>query len=540
MRLSKIVFSLIIVFSCIPAFGLIFLIDGSGSMEGFAKTGAIKQQVEEISEIAGEGSNLSQINLFTTNDALTVNTRDIQISDLNNVLNFRGKDTLLGAMANQCLTGGKPGSYVILTDNVQDDRRNQGNSKEFYDQLLCSNVINSVDISPRILKFDGNPYRGPLSQYRGDAGLIIYFVNVGSDQKAKNSNIRLLKGLTNQGYTLFHIRPITSTHVQLNSPKGSKGRFKIYSEKGKYYLKLRDDGKGKSGPVLKIDTKNIIDFSIIMESHYPYIGIAPNTSVDIENFRINCPDMNLKFAKPKISVDPSKLPKALEEGGKQMFNAKIGLKPTDPSFIQRIASMFNPKRGVVSFDMVLGTSQNSIYMVGKTRNEFFTDNAAVYNKIYSSVDIISHFNPQNNKITFNVENENDIKDFSTQIKLMYDNWWVFLLMVLILGFLISIGMFLYSWFNAPNLLFVTVESQPDNDIEEHILRRFSTVPSKACFIKRKLSNVKVVLKDSKHFYFKDSTFKSIDLPPRVVREIKERDSNKLIRIYMNTHRRNNA
>ena len=182
--------------------------------------------------------------------------------------------------------------------------------------------------------------------------------------------------------------------------------------------------------MIQIDKRYPIRFSILMESRYPYIGLAKGTSVSIEDFRIGFPgiDLNMKVVKPDI--DPSRLPKELEEGGKQLFKVKLEVTPTAPSLSQRLTSMFIPKKGKISFDMVMGTSRNSVYMLPAIRNKYFTNSANEYDKIYSSLDIISHFNPHDNKIVFHVANEDNPRDPSTQIKVMYDNGWVFMLLVL--------------------------------------------------------------------------------------------------------------
>ena len=520
-----------------PAWGLTILVDGSGSMEGFAKTGAITRLVTEI---VGQAEESPRILLFTSSDGRTVPPpKEIGLRDLGTGTNFRGKYTLLGALAERHLQDADPGNYLIITDNVEDEPQTQGDSKKFYDRLGNLRQISSVDISPRILEFEGNPYRGIKKWYQGPAGLLVYFINIGADQAAAQANHKLLKRVTEAGHTVFHIRPINSDHLQLKAP-ANPGKFSLYSKKGRYYLKLSDRGQGKSTPMIQIDKPYPIRFSILMESRYPYIGLAKGTSVGIEDFRIGFPgiDLNMKVAKPDI--DPSSLPKELEEGGKQLFAAKLRVTPTAPSLGQRLASMFIPKKGKVSFDMVLGTSRNSVYMLPAIRDKYFTDSANEYDKIYSSLDIISHFNPQDNKIVFHVANEDDPRDPSTQIGVMYDNGWVFLLLLLILALLAGLGILIYRWFKAPNQMYLYVEVQPGDERIEREIGRFETVPLEPCVVKRKLSAVTAQLLDTNLYYFRNSYFKSLDLPPKVVREIVERNTDKVYRICIDHKRRKDA
>jgi hypothetical protein len=341
------------------------------------------------------------------------------------------------------------------------------------------------------------------------------------------------------GHTVFHIRPINSDHLQLKAPP-NPGKFSLYSKKGKYYLKLSDRGRGNSSPMIQIDKRYPIRFSILMESRYPYIGLAKGTSVSIEDFRIGFPgiDLNMKVVKPDI--DPSRLPKELEEGGKQLFKVKLEVTPTAPSLSQRLTSMFIPKKGKISFDMVMGTSRNSVYMLPAIRNKYFTNSANEYDKIYSSLDIISHFNPHDNKIVFHVANEDNPRDPSTQIKVMYDNGWVFMLLVLTLVLLAGLGVLIYRWFKSPNKMYLYVEVQPDDERTEEEIGRFGRVHLEPCIVKRKLSTVTAQILDSNLYYFRNSYFKLMDLPPKVVREIVERNTDKIYRICIDHKRRKDA
>jgi hypothetical protein len=399
--------------------------------------------------------------------------------------------------------------------------------------------ISSVDISPRITQFYGNPHRGGSNLHSGDFGMLVYFITVGSHQDYTRERNSLLQSLESQGYDIFHLRPITSDHIRLTSPKDNKSPFVIYSEKGKYHLKIRSEAKNV--PVFQIDKEIPIEFSILMHSHYNYIGIRENTDVEIDNFTISHNGSPLKMERPKISINPTQLPKSLEKGGVQKFDIKLLLKPIKPSLRERLFAMFNPKRYVVSFDISLKTSDNSIYMVEAKKNQYFTDKLSQYDKIYSRPqDMISHFNPQNNRIIFHVENKNNPQDASTQIRLMYDNLWFFLVLVGIVLALIAVTYFIYRWNQTPNKLFVTIETRPLGDIMEKELPRLGSLPLESCTVKRKLTGTIIRLNDKNRFYFADSIFPVIDLPLKVTREINERETNKKIIISISKNRRKDA
>ena len=245
--------------------------------------------------------------------------------------------------------------------------------------------------------------------------------------------------------------------------------------------------------------------------------------------------------KPKISVSPSILPKSLEKGGAQKFDVEIILKPVKPSLTNRLKAMFNPKRCVLSFDMSLRTSENCIYMVEDAKNQYFTENMSDYSRIYSKPqDMISHFNPQNNRIVFHVQNEDDPADATTQIRLMYDNMGYFLMLIGLAGILIAFLIFLYRLYQTPKSFFVSIETLPLGDVEDKELTRLGKLPLESCTVIRKLSGVVIKLNDTNRYYFKDSIFPSIDLPLHVLREVCEKDSNRKIRISMTKSRRKNA
>ena len=179
-------------------------------------------------------------------------------------------------------------------------------------------------------------------------------------------------------------------------------------------------------------------------------------------------------------------------------------------------------------------------MLPAIRNKYFTNSANEYDKIYSSLDIISHFNPHDNKIVFHVANEDNPRDPSTQIKVMYDNGWVFMLLVLTLVLLAGLGVLIYRWFKSPNKMYLYVEVQPDDERTEEEIGRFGRVHLEPCIVKRKLSTVTAQILDSNLYYFRNSYFKLMDLPPKVVREIVERNTDKIYRICIDHKRRKDA
>lgn len=540
MKVNKYFSIIFMLMTAVQLISITYIVDGSGSMKGFASTGAISKQINEINRIAGSDAKFGGIIMFRSITTNSVDTQAVTHEIINKPGSYYGMYTLLGSMADKILINADPGLYVIITDNVDDDGATRGNSQRFYEGLKGSDNIQSVDVVPRLLDFYGNPHRGSKKSYDGKAGLLIYLITIGKEKQMVKESMSLVRKLEQNDYTVFHIRPITSDHVQLYSPRGSRGKFSISSKKGRYYLKLRNDRKGKPVPSLLVDKENTIDFSILMESHYPYIGIAQGTKVRIEDFSVSSPGFGLKLPKPTAKVTPSKLPKPLEEGGKQRFDVKIALKPSMPSFWERLSSMFSPQRGRVAFKMVLGTSKNSLYMVDSAKSKFFTSDVSVYDKIYSSEDVISYFNPQDDKIVFTIQNENNIKDPSTQVMIMYDNGLLFLLIVVILIVFVIFFVMLYRFFKVPNVLYLTVDVELTNEKKEYLLRRFSSINLEAGTVKRKLAEVVLHLKDGNKFYFKDSIFKSIDLPPKVVREVAERNSSNVYRISVDTIRRNDV
>jgi hypothetical protein len=537
MSTRRSLFILYFITLCISLSALTFIIDGSGSMKGFSKTGAIKKQVEEIAKLKEGDISEDRIILFISKTADSIELQDINLTELNDSSLFNGKFTLLGKMAQEVFNSIIEGNYVIISDNVEDDITTRGDSRVFYNKLMESQSISSVDIIPRFHSFRGNPCRSTLKNYDGAAGLLVYFINVGSHKKEIFQRNQLVNNLRETGYPIFHIKPINSNHIKLTSPRGSKGSFEIYSQNGRYHLRIISENK--TVPTLQIDKLNRIKFSIIMQSFYDYIGIQKDTSVKISNFAVHIAGLPVKIQEPVMKISPAILPEHLEKGGMQRFDAEIILKPLEQSLRQRIMAMFHPQRCQVSFDLVLGTSENSIYMVEAARKQYFTTDISVYDKIYSNVDMISYFNPQDNKIVFHVSNEDNSGDIRTQIKLMYDNMGLFLLLLGIICLLATLGIFLYYWIQSPRFYTVTIEKNRTGEKDVRIMGKFSSFSIESCTIRRGLSRVIISLNDKDKYYFKDSIFLKIDLPLKIQREVIERATSEIIKIYMDINRRDN-
>ncbi len=534
----KLLAILIISLLAVSLNGITYIIDASGSMKGFANTGSLQEKVEEISNLLQYDNNNHQLLLFRSEYPKTMNifsvptTRELSKGEL-----FNGKYTLLGKMSEQVFMNAKPGLYLIITDNVEDDEMNKGDTSTFYRTLMNLPYITSVDIIPQILSFNGNPCRGNRDYYNGKTGLLFYLISVGGDKETVNKKNILYNSLKAEGYTIFHIRPIDSNHISLASSKQDNSPFIIYSEKGRYYLKLRSNKNNV--PILKIDQLNNIHFSIVMHSNYDYIGIRKDTAITFDRFNLTEEGIPVQMIRPKISISPSRLPKSLEKGGVQKFDVIISLKPIKPDLLKRITAMFNPKRCKLSFNLAIKTSENSLYMIEEKRNEFFTNDLSDYRRIYTNVDILSYFNPQNNRIDFYVQNKNDPQDPTTQIKLMYDNFSFFIILLVILLALIAVVIFLYYMIKSPKFYYITIELSALGDKQTQKLGRFSSINIESCTITRKLSSVTAKINDSKRFYFRNSKFSTINLSFKITNEIVEKDTNHIIKIYLEKKEKNN-
>lgn len=532
--------SLCIAYICIliSLHGINILVDGSASMEGFAYTGTLKAQVEDIISKSGSPAEQHQIILFQSRHANELRLDPVSLADLANPAKFSGRYTLLGSMADRVFAEAPIGNYIIITDNVQDDASTIGESTKFYSRLNGSDAISSIDISPRILNFSGKPYRVGSERYNGQAGLLVYFISGSlndAQRKERNLMIRTLKA---GDYILFHIRPVTSNHLKLESPSGSDAPFYVHSEKGRYYLKLRSES-GRT-PTLQIDKDNNIRFSIMMSSQYDYIGIRENTKVSITNFKISSEGKPVRITAPKIEVNPAKLSKSLEKGGQQRFDVLISLKPVAPSFAQRLNAMFFPKSCVISFDLELGTSMNSLYMVKSAWDKYFTCNVIDYARIYSEVDIISYFNPQDEKLEMPIQNANLSGDSSTQIIVTYDNVWLY--MLLVMGALaLATGIYvMIIALKTPSTIMIRIEDTASGEVKEESLDRLQTISLPMASIKRGISAAKIRINDHSKFYFKNSTFLSVDLVDKITIDIVEKEYNRITRISIDQDRRKNA
>jgi hypothetical protein len=497
--------------------GVCFVVDGSGSMQGFVNRGSLLALVDDISQSLEAGEGQAQYKIFSSVTSQEVRVESVRREDINNRASFNGKYTLLGKMAEQLFNEQASGNYIIITDNVEDDPYTIGESAKFYSKLNENQVISSIDVSPRILNFSGNPYRGNASHYNGSTGLIVYFVSTNLDDAARSERNSLLRKLRDKNYVLFHIRPITAEHISLKSPQNTGGGFEIYSKGRRYHLRVQSNRSGI--PSLQIDKANTIRFSIMMRSNYEYIGVRENTAVKVEHFRIKSDGRYLRIKRPIIEISPSRLPKSLEEGGAQLFDVKIVLRPMQASFMDKLKAMFNPHNCSVEFDLVLETGHNSLYMTEAVAGEFFTRNPSVYQKIYSSEDIISYFNPQDNKLKLSISNENNPRDSRTKVAIVYDNLplyigLVFVVVLILLGIVLIVQIS-----SSPKELKLTIKYKATGKVEEHNLTRMSSVRIDPAEIKRTINRVRVKLLDPDNYYFKDSIFKSMDLPVKSSLEI---------------------
>ena len=122
----KLLAILIISLLAVSLNGITYIIDASGSMKGFANTGSLQEKVEEISNLLQYDNNNHQLLLFRSEYPKTMNifsvptTRELSKGEL-----FNGKYTLLGKMSEQVFMNAKPGLYLIITDNVEDDEMNK-------------------------------------------------------------------------------------------------------------------------------------------------------------------------------------------------------------------------------------------------------------------------------------------------------------------------------------------------------------------------------------------------------------------------------
>lgn len=510
---------LIIFLLCISAVlgAISIVIDGSGSMQGFVNRGSLLPLVDEISQSLDSRAEQPSYKIFRSNTTQELKIETIRREDINSSINFNGKHTLLGKMAEQVFNEQASGNYVIITDNVEDDQFSSGESDRFYSKMNENQIISSIDVSPRILNFAGRPCRGATATYSGPMGLIVYFVSTRLDDAGRAERNSLLRNLRDKGFVLFHIRPITAEHISLISPKGSRGGFEIYSKGKRYHLRLSSQRSGI--PSLQIDKANTIRFSIMMRSHYEYIGVRENTAVKVEHFRIKSGGEYLRIRRPIIEISPSRLPKSLEQGGVQLFDVKIVLKPMQASFTDKLRAMFNPQNCQVEFDLVLETGHNSLYMTEAVAGQFFTSNPSVYNKIYSSEDIISYFNPQDNMLKMMISNENNPRDPRTKVAIVYDNLPLYIGMVFILVMIILGILLIMQFSSSPKEYKLTIKFKATGKVEEHKLTRMSSVKIDSAEIKRSLNRVRVNLLDSENYYFKDSIFKSMDLPVKSSLEI---------------------
>ncbi|MDY7034029.1 MAG: hypothetical protein SVY10_19225 [Thermodesulfobacteriota bacterium] len=161
------------------------LIDASGSMTGFFKTGLIYNICDKIhNAVQDQQTRISSYYFKYYYSGSRIRGGLFEYREYDHPSQADGEVTLIDRAFKDVISKNQSTSIVwLITDNIQDPEGRtdeQGDINQFYEKLRNDINVNRVHIFPLSLDFNGTLYerdgQTPLGQYTGKRGLVVYAI----------------------------------------------------------------------------------------------------------------------------------------------------------------------------------------------------------------------------------------------------------------------------------------------------------------------------------------------------------------------------
>lgn len=398
--LQQLKFSIIILFiffeSLSASTDWTIIVDGSGSMKGFYKSGEIQSLVTETESKIKESGYTVESKTFIHN-WVTSKEHDI--------VPFEMQPTRYGNFTDLELTYEDmlkldSKMIILITDNLMATTE-LGNTMKFYNKL-SNDTVKSVYIVPKIMKYQDK--NGTILQ----KGVLIYGLLLDSAQSKQFSTI---KNIFSENELLL-IKPITDKDIVLRGSNIKKNRPNAYIGK---------DGKLQPVAYRKymVNKKNRIKFNFSLGSDLPHVHIT-GVSSHGDTVKVKITNLNIYSSNKKLTlqqegvVTPDQLQGTLKRGeeNESMYVAKIDFIPSLNWSISDAWSMvkfdwsrldFAGMKLHLNFDVEIDVPPSCFSLSNEFNNQFFTKDPNELGKIYSDTDILRIINTKNVPINLHIE-----------------------------------------------------------------------------------------------------------------------------------------
>ncbi|MDD4224016.1 MAG: hypothetical protein PHD87_05460 [Candidatus Cloacimonetes bacterium] len=397
------------------------LIDGSGSMKGFATSGSISNIVSDLQKSAQANKLSSDIIIFRSND--WKNVTYLKTDNPGDPTVYNGQASLLSQPLQQ--NKSKYGALVMITDNL-DNSTGDISTRNFFAAIQNIKEIKQLSVIPIISEFRGITYPG-RKEYNGKLGLIAYLVTYSKDYNRYRDFRESLP------YDVLHFYPINAEHLRIGKPSSSRSEYELESRGARYILSRSK--KVQLPRALETDKWNPIKFDFDLSSRYKHFYFKKNTKVYIDNVSIKAAGGKIPI-KYRYKITPNHLVKdLLPDQSLQSFSGELLVNPS-PTLVQELAMMIRQAPVEVYFTIHLKTEKNGLSLLPAIRDKYFSREVVIPGKIYSGDDLLSILNPYNNNIVLSVQNLNDPKHPQSTIYINSKHQYLFLL----IGALLLVGL----------------------------------------------------------------------------------------------------
>lgn len=403
---------------------LAIMIDGSGSMQGFANSGSLGRVVAEMAGKASKTKLSSETLVFRSYDKRTVSY--LKSGDPGNPAIYDGQASLLSQPLEQ--NKSKYGALLLITDNL-DNSIGDLSTKNFFASIQNIKEIQQLSVIPIISDFSGPVYPG-RAIYTGKMGMIAYLVTYAKDYKKYKTFLDKLP------YDVLHFYPITAEQLMIGKPSSSGSDYKLESQGARYILSVNK--KVQLARAIESDKWNPIEFDFDLASSYKHFYFKKNTQVLIDNVSIRAAGGNIPI-KYKYKVSPNHLVRDLmPDQSLQSFQGKLWINP-HPNLTQELAMMVKQAPVEIFFTILLQTEQNGLSLLPEIRNKYFSSTPNTPGKIYSEQDLLAILNPYNNNIVLKVQNLNDRPESTILIKPKHQYLFILVGAMLLVGLVLLIN-----------------------------------------------------------------------------------------------------
>lgn len=372
------------------------IIDGSGSMRGFYNTGAIQNYISKVkSRVSNITSNYEMKYFF-----------EKQLIDYKGKLTKWGQNTYLDT-AYDNLMKKKYNIVILITDNLQDTPRESENTIEFY-KKLSKDEVKKLYFIPKFLNFKN-------SRYNGKKGILTYVLLFDDKSEKEYEDIT---NIFNDEEKLL-IKPITKNEIEIigTDDEREKPNAKIVGNGNLIPFSKR------RYPNIQFGKKNKIRFNFMLSSKLNHIDIGNNDLSD-RGVKLGVSFPNLHTKDKAISkamkhknnygvITPPHLVGALHSNGKnnEVYSADIEIEPILNWGVDNFWELsdwdwskfwFKNYKILIYFNIQMDVPPKYFSLTNSYKNQYFTNNKNVKDKIYSPTDIIRYINTNNVDINLEV------------------------------------------------------------------------------------------------------------------------------------------